>query len=48
MKAAVLHKISEDLRIDNVPVPKAGPDEVIVRPEACGICGRERTSDESL
>jgi len=41
MKAAVLHKIGEALRMDNVPVPKAGPDEVIIRTKACGICGTD-------
>jgi L-iditol 2-dehydrogenase len=37
MKAAVLHGI-HDLRIENVPVPKMGPDEVLVRIRACGLC----------
>ena len=41
MKAAVLHKIGEPLRIDDVPAPNAGPDEVIVRTKACGICGTD-------
>lgn len=41
MKAAVLHKVGEPLRIDDVPAPKAGPDEVIVRTKACGICGTD-------
>ena len=41
MKAAVLHKIGEPLRIDDVPTPKAGPDEVIIRTKACGICGTD-------
>ena len=41
MKAAVLHKIGEALRMDSVPVPKAGPDEVIIRTKACGICGTD-------
>ena len=41
MKAAVLHKIGEALRIDDVPAPKAGPDEVMVKTKACGICGTD-------
>ena len=41
MKAAVLHKIGEALRMDNVPAPKAGPDEVTIRTKACGICGTD-------
>ena len=41
MKAAVLHRIGEALRMEQVPGPKAGPDEVIVRTKACGICGTD-------
>ena len=41
MKAAVLHKIGEALRMDRVPKPKAGPDEVVIRTKACGICGTD-------
>jgi D-arabinose 1-dehydrogenase-like Zn-dependent alcohol dehydrogenase len=41
MKAAVLHKIGEALRIGEVPTPKAGPDELVIRTTACGICGTD-------
>lgn len=41
MKAAVLHKIGEALRMEDVPAPKAGPDEVLIRTKACGICGTD-------
>jgi L-iditol 2-dehydrogenase len=37
MKAAVLHGIG-DLRLETVPVPSYGPDEVLVRVRACGLC----------
>jgi L-iditol 2-dehydrogenase len=30
-----------DIRIDTVPTPKPGPDEVVVKIEACGICGSD-------
>jgi len=38
MKAAVLHEIGKPLRIEDVPVPEIGPDEVLVETRACGIC----------
>ncbi|MFN8619851.1 MAG: NAD(P)-dependent alcohol dehydrogenase [Chloroflexota bacterium] len=37
MKAAVLHGVG-DLRLDTVPVPAYGPDQVLVRVRACGLC----------
>lgn len=41
MKAAVLHAPA-DLRVEDVPVPTdIGPDEVLVKVEACGICGSD-------
>ena len=40
MKAAVLHAPG-DLRVENVPIPVAGPDEVLVRVMAAGICGSD-------
>lgn len=30
-----------DVRLDEVPVPEAGPGEVVVRVAACGICGSD-------
>jgi propanol-preferring alcohol dehydrogenase len=38
MQAAVLHEIGQPLRIENVPVPRIGPDEVLVQTHTCGIC----------
>lgn len=40
MKAAVFYE-AEDLRVENVPEPEAGPDEVVVRVLACGFCGSD-------
>lgn len=40
MKAAVLHAIG-DIRCDEVPTPQPGPNEVVVRVRACGICGSD-------
>lgn len=38
MKAARLHKIGEGLRLDLVEIPVVGPDEVLVKIRASGIC----------
>ncbi|MFC4486504.1 zinc-dependent alcohol dehydrogenase family protein [Tepidiphilus baoligensis] len=38
MKAAVMVKHREALKIDELPNPKPGPDDVVLRVEACGIC----------
>lgn len=40
MKAAVLHGI-RDLRVEDVPVPAVGPDDVLVRVRACGVCASD-------
>jgi len=40
MKAGVLHAIG-DIRCDEVPTPRPGPGEVVVRVRACGICGSD-------
>lgn len=40
MKAAVLYAPG-DLRCVDVPVPKIGRDDVLVRVHACGICGSD-------
>ncbi len=37
MKAMVLHGIGQPLRLEEVPMPKVGPADVLVRVRACGI-----------
>jgi L-iditol 2-dehydrogenase len=37
MRAARLHGI-KDLQLEELPVPRPGPGELLVRVEACGIC----------
>ncbi len=38
MKAAVVHSFDQPLALEDVPVPTAGPEQVLVRIEACGLC----------
>ncbi len=40
MKAAVFYE-KEDLRLEDVPEPEPGPDEVVVEVLACGFCGSD-------
>ena len=40
MKAAVYHS-ADDVRIEDMPKPKIGPDEVLVHMKACGLCGSD-------
>jgi len=42
MKAAVLHA-AKDLRVDDVPVPTPGPQEVLVKVRANGLCHTDLT-----
>ncbi len=37
MKAALLYGV-RDLRVEDIPRPKPGPQEVLVRVNACGVC----------
>jgi propanol-preferring alcohol dehydrogenase len=38
MKAAVVHSFNKPLEIDDVPIPKPGPEQVLVKIETCGLC----------
>jgi propanol-preferring alcohol dehydrogenase len=38
MKAAVLHQLGKPFAIEDVPVPRIGPDDVLVETRTCGIC----------
>jgi len=40
MKAAVLHG-ANDITVEDVPEPEVGPDGVVVKVRACGICGSD-------
>ena len=40
MRAARLHGI-KDLQLEELPVPRPGPGELLVRVEACGICATD-------
>src|SRR5512134_2971841 len=41
MRAARFERASRQLTVQDVPVPQPGPDEVLVRVEAAGICGSD-------
>lgn len=41
MKAAIFDAVGQPLRVDEVPDPKPGPDEVVLRVAGCGICGSD-------
>ncbi|MFC5134097.1 MULTISPECIES: zinc-dependent alcohol dehydrogenase family protein [Haloferacaceae] len=38
MRAAVLREYGEELAIRDVPEPEPGPDDAVVRVDACGVC----------
>jgi hypothetical protein len=38
MKAAIVHSFDQPLALEDVPIPTAGPEQVLVRIEACGLC----------
>ena len=38
MKAALIHAFKQPLRLEEAAVPSPGPDEVLIRVEACGVC----------
>ena len=40
MKAAVYHSQS-DIRIEELPAPKIGDDEILVQMKSCGVCGSD-------
>jgi (R,R)-butanediol dehydrogenase / meso-butanediol dehydrogenase / diacetyl reductase len=40
VKVAVLHA-PEDLRLDEVPTPEAGPGDIVIKVAAAGICGTD-------
>jgi propanol-preferring alcohol dehydrogenase len=38
MRAAILRKIGDKLRIERLPIPEPGPGEILVKVAACGVC----------
>lgn len=40
MKAAVFKGV-QDIQVEEVPTPEAGPDDVVVAVSACGVCGSD-------
>ncbi len=38
MRAMVLHRPGEKLRLETVPDPEPAPNELLIRVEACGVC----------
>lgn len=40
MRAAVLHG-AYDLRVEDVPVPKLGPSDALIRIRSCGVCASD-------
>lgn len=40
MKAAVFYG-KHDLRLEDVPMPKVGPKDVLIQVKACGVCGTD-------
>ena len=40
MKAAV-YRVAGRLEMEEIPVPEVGPGELLVRVEACGVCGTD-------
>ncbi len=38
MRAARMYGYQKPLRIDEVPVPEPGPDEILLKVAACGMC----------
>jgi L-iditol 2-dehydrogenase len=41
MMRAAVYRGAGDLRVEEVPVPETGPAEMLVRVEACGVCGTD-------
>jgi propanol-preferring alcohol dehydrogenase len=38
MKAAVVHEFGKPLKIEEVPIPRPGPDQILVKIAATGVC----------
>jgi L-iditol 2-dehydrogenase len=40
MKAIIYHAY-DDIRLEEIPVPRIGEDELLVRVHGCGLCGSD-------
>ncbi len=40
VKAVIYHRY-DDVRVEDVPIPEIGPDELLLRPAGCGLCGSD-------
>ncbi len=38
MRAAIVRNFHEPLRIEELPIPTVGPNQVLIQTEACGVC----------
>ncbi len=38
MKAAIVHEFTSPLRIEDIAKPEPGPEQIVVRIEASGLC----------
>ena len=41
MRAARFYKVGKLLKIEKVPIPELGPEDILVHVKACGICGSD-------
>lgn len=49
MKAAVFKGLGQGLSVEDVPRPEPGPGEVVIKVEACGVCGSDlHATDEGV
>src|SRR5262245_15800757 len=40
MRAAVYHP-NQQIKIEEIPIPKIGPGEILLKVRACGVCGTD-------
>ena len=49
MRAAVFKGLGQGLSVEDVPRPEPGPGEVVIKVEACGVCGSDlHATDEGV
>ncbi|KAK9711017.1 hypothetical protein K7432_008085 [Basidiobolus ranarum] len=48
MKCAVFNQPESDLEVVERPIPQPGPDEVLIKVEACGVCHSDCILKHSL